>query len=499
MKTIDGKEVYHSQDIRAWEQRWFAAGNSSYGLMQQAALAIDQAIQNYLNQNSMTHRRILVWCGAGNNGGDGYLTAFYLQQAGYHVAIFAAYQPISIETKCAEQQARAQQIQIYSDFPLNDYDIHIDALFGNGLNRELNDQAQQYIKQFNQVSGIKIALDLPSGLHPDHGIPMPVATKVDLTLTVMALKTGLLIAQAQAYVGDLYELPLIPKDGQLIATAYFNKTKPVLASRLAFQHKGDFGHVLVIGGHPKMGGAVMMSGEAAIATGAGKVTIMCDPHHHTAILARSPNIMLQDITQLNEVAFNEFLQSIDSVCFGMGFGRDQWAAQFFQPILQQLLKQTHLKALVLDADALWFLADLPEQVHLPEHCIATPHSGEAARLLHCSVAEIESDRITAIHQLQRCYGGQWILKGAGSLSLQNNRLEICAFGNPGMATAGMGDVLSGMMAGLKAQFSKVISIAEIVSLHALAGDRLAQHGMRGLQAHHMSQAIYQVVNGVNFD
>ena len=147
--------------------------------------------------------------------------------------------------------------------------------------------------------------------------------------------------------------------------------------------------------------------------------------------------------------------------------------------------------MVLDADALWFLALQPTRLNTKSY--ATPHSGEAAKLLNRSVKEIEQDRVAAIYQLQQKYAGQWLLKGAGSLILED-QLWICTAGNAGMGTGGMGDVLAGMTASLKAQFSEQIHLHEIVTLHALAGDWLAKKGMRGLQAYHMSEAVYHVVN-----
>ncbi len=489
-----GLPVYHSHSVQAWEKRWFAANNSGYGLMQQAAIAMAKHIALVIEERYLTPQCIVVWCGQGNNAGDGYLIAKYLKQAGFQVTIYAPDNASSDDAQHARQEAVDAKIDIVQQLGNIQASIHIDALFGIGLNRLLDQAAQQLIMQFNQQQGYKIAVDIPSGLHPDTGIPMPIAIQADLTLCLMALKSGLLLAQAQNYVGQLQCLPLIPADEALQPVAYINHQPPILPLRQTHQHKGSFGHVLVIGGHVDMGGAVIMSGEAAMASGAGKVTIMCHAKHHTAILARSPNIMLKDIEAIDQDALASYLSQIDVVCFGMGLGRDTWAQAIFNKVITSLLQQTHLHTVVLDADALWFLAQQNNNLRLKQHWIATPHAGEAARLLNCSVAEIEQDRINAIKQLQQQYAGQWVLKGAGSLTLAQECLQICAFGNAGMGTAGMGDVLSGMMAGLKAQFKQDISIADIVALHALAGDELAKDGMRGIQAQHMNQAIYQVVN-----
>ena len=192
---------------------------------------------------------------------------------------------------------------------------------------------------------------------------------------------------------------------------------------------------------------------------------------------------------LKAADIKELIEHVDAISFGMGLGRDAWAKQQFQAWFA-MIQQSQLEV-ALDADALWFLAEAPEP--LKGQTYATPHPGEAAKLLGISTAEVEADRIHAILQLQEKYRGQWVLKGAGSLILED-QLWICTVGNAGMGTGGMGDVLAGMVASLKAQFHDQIHLHEIVTLHALAGDYLAQSGMRGLQAHDMAQAVYHVVN-----
>ncbi|PJF03561.1 NAD(P)H-hydrate dehydratase [Acinetobacter seifertii] len=481
--------VYHSDDIRAWEQRWFAAQNSSLGLMQQAAWSISQQLM-VLFENHAT-KNIAVWCGQGNNAGDGYFIASYLKQAGFHVEIFAAELGDSTDLQYAVDFAKENNVQVHQDFEVRKtFDCHIDALFGIGLNRELNDYWQHAIQQFNEQAGLKISIDIPSGLQANTGRILPSAVKADHTFTALGLKAGLFTGQGKEYTGQIHLVNLIPIDQELKPLAYLTPTHIRLPKRLAFGHKGNYGHVLVIGGHEQMGGAIIMAAEAAFHAGAGKVTVICHRNHHQAILSRAPNIMLRDINGLDENDIKDILSQVDAVCFGMGLGRDDWSQQIYQQWFNFLNQASHLEV-VLDADALWFLAKQPEQLGL--HVYATPHPGEAATLLGSSTAEIENDRIDAIYALQQKYSGQWVLKGAGSLILENN-LYICTQGNAGMGTGGMGDILAGMIASLKAQFHKDIALHEIVTLHAQAGDELAKQGMRGLQAYEMNQAITQVVN-----
>ncbi len=491
------RSVYHSQSIQAWEQRWFAQQNSSLGLMQQAAWSISQQLIEQFHQKNI--QNIAVWCGQGNNAGDGYYIAAFLKQSGFDVTIFSTEMGSSTDLKHAYTYAESQQVEIkhiHVKVPLlikerlGELDCHIDALFGIGLNRALNEDWQKIIQCFNAQTGLKISIDIPSGLHANTGQTLPCAIQADHTFTILGYKAGLFTGQGKEYVGQLHLVSLIPIDTALKPLAYLSPEKIVLPKRQAFGHKGSYGHVLVVGGHADMGGAVIMSAEAAFHAGAGKVTVICHSKHHQAILSRSPNIMIRDINSLDQELIEQLLKQVDAVCFGMGLGRDQWAERIYQQWFDLLNQNSHLEV-VLDADGLWFLAKYPKKLN--SHLYTTPHSGEAATLLDCTAEDIEQDRIAAIYQLQQKYAGQWVLKGAGSLILENE-LFICTQGNAGMGTGGMGDVLAGMIASLKAQFHEEIALHEIVSLHAQAGDLLAENGMRGLQAHNMGKVIYEVVN-----
>ena len=492
------RSVYHSQSIQAWEQRWFAQQNSSLGLMQQAAWTISQQLIEPFNKNKI--QKIAIWCGQGNNAGDGYYIAAFLKQHGFHITVYAAELGQSLDLKQAVQYALLNRVDIQSiDYLLSEnanhqeiptFDCHIDALFGIGLNRMLDQKWQSIIHLFNSQIGLKIAIDIPSGLHANTGQALPCAIQADQTFTILGYKAGLFTGQGKEYVGKLHLVSLIPIDAELKPLAYLSSEKIVLPKRQAFGHKGSYGHVLVVGGHTDMGGAVIMSAEAAFHAGAGKVSVVCHAKHHQAILARSPNIMVRDINSLDQDAIQTLLNHVDAVCFGMGLGRDEWAEQIYLGWFNLLNQNSHLEV-VLDADGLWFLAKHPQKLN--PHVYATPHSGEAATLLGCKPADVEQDRIAVIQQLQQKYAGQWLLKGAGSLILEDE-LFICTQGNAGMGTGGMGDVLAGMIASLKAQFHEQVALHEIVSLHAQAGDLLAENGMRGLQAHEMGKMIYKVVN-----
>lgn len=511
--------VYRREDIQAWEQRWFATGNSSFGLMQQAAWQMAQRIVVQLDAlqdadpslaqlKPVSLPMIGVWCGAGNNGGDGYLVAVYLQQAGFNVWVLQVEQPNNIVAQQALDVARQDAVPIYkysqtadgkakygeaAALPMSVMDI--DALFGVGLNREIGGMYAEVIQYFNQRATYKVALDIPSGIAADSGTVMGVAVKADLTLTVLGLKAGLFTGQGAAYSRQVQCLALIPPDSALSIWGHVDETPPQLPVRVKTAHKGNNGHVLIVGGDEDMGGAAIMAAEAALAAGAGKVTLLTHQKHHAAALTRCPNMMTLSMPALAEIT-PEFVRHIchakTVVAIGMGLGRGAWGRQVWEAFLPVLQDQAALSRVVVDADGLYHLAAWEMSLAQP-HWYISPHSGEAARLLNCSVAEVEQDRISAVYALSKRYALHSLLKGAGSLSVDDGQLSICALGNAGMGTAGMGDILSGMLGGLLAQYPD-LPMNAVVALHAHAGDVLAQTGQRGIQATDMLAVIKQVVN-----
>lgn len=480
--------LYDTEQIQAWESRWEEQhGNNVEGLIKQVAWNFANYLDDQIFKNK---QKIAIWCGKGNNASDGYYMALYLKNKGHHVEIYTV--PLHQNSLLFQIQTKIKQtVPVHAGFDVPDYyDVHIDALFGLGLNRHLDIDSQKLVKRFNQHAGFKIALDIPTGINANTGALMPCAIHADLTLTSMAYKSGLFTGQAKDYVGKIHLAVLIPEDDQLAPKAQLAPLNVGLPKRSVVAHKGTNGHALIIGGHASLGGAVMMAAEAAYATGAGKVTVVSHSAHHQAILARAPNVMVVDIETLTGEAALDLLKQVSTVSFGMGLGRDDWSEHYYQFWLHVLKQRSQLK-ITLDADALWFLAKEPTQ--LSKYYVLTPHTGEAARLLDCHIKEIEADRYDAIQQLQKKYGGCWVLKGAGSLILEST-IWVCRAGNAGMATGGMGDVLAGMIAGIRGQVD--VPLHDIVTLHAQAGDWLAKSGQIGIQAHQMPHAIQQVINGV---
>lgn len=252
-------------------------------------------------------------------------------------------------------------------------------------------------------------------------------------------------------------------------------------------HKGDFGHVLVIGGDHGMGGAVRMCGEAALRVGAGLVSIATHEEHIALINAERPELMCHVVNGAADLL--PLLTKATVIAVGPGLGKSDWSRELFQVVMNSSLP------MVVDADGLNLLS---ESIQKNDNWILTPHVGEAARLLRCKSDEVQANRSAAVRQLQAKYSGIAVLKGEGTL-IQTTESAVpflCAAGNPGMATAGMGDVLTGVIAGLLAQHFSLSSAAKTgVLLHAMAGDLAAEKaGERGLIATDLMPYLRQLVN-----
>lgn len=263
-----------------------------------------------------------------------------------------------------------------------------------------------------------------------------------------------------------------------------NSFKKLLAPRQRAAHKGDFGHVLVIGGHYGMAGAVRMAGEAAARVGAGLVSVATHPENAPIVCTMRPELMCHGVTTPADL--QKIIERATVLVLGPGLGQDPWSQQLFHYILP--MQQPKL----VDADGLNLLSQFPQKQN---NWVLTPHVGEAARLLHCTTEKIQADRLAAAQEIQRQYGGVVVLKGSGTLVLGEEEVGICHAGNPGMATGGMGDVLSGVIGGLLAQKLTLQQAAELgVVLHATAADVAAADGERGMLALDLMPHLRKLVN-----
>lgn len=451
-------------------------------------------------------RRIVVFCGGGNNGGDGYIIASLARQHGMTVNLVQMSDPGRLKGDAlrAFEQAQADQVAMepyrgpYDENAAIEADLVVDAMLGTGLSGEVRDPYRQAINRIND-SGIPVlAVDIPSGLCSDTGRSLGVTLQAAATVTFIGMKQGLLTGKGPRFCGSLWFGGLavpdevyqkVPPAAQQLNNQIM---QPFLAPRPRDAHKGLFGHVLVIGGDLGMGGAVAMAAEAAGRCGAGLVSVITRSEHVPAILARRPEVMVLGCDEGSNIDFA--IEKASVIVAGPGIGRGRWGAFLLEQALASPLP------VVLDADGLNYLAALAEQS--PEaarrgHWILTPHPGEAARLLGSDSAAVQQDRFAAIAELCRRFDGTVLLKGAGTLIKSPDQLpRISTTGNPGMATGGMGDVLSGVIGALVAQGIPLHEAASIGGwIHGAAADRAAAlQGERGLLATDLMVFLQELVN-----
>jgi NAD(P)H-hydrate epimerase len=337
-----------------------------------------------------------------------------------------------------------------------------------------------------------LALDIPSGLHADTGCILGSAVRAALTVTFIGLKQGLFTADGPDCCGELafegLEVPAAVYGWQLLSARRIDwpRFADLLPPRPRGAHKGRFGHVLVIGGDLGMAGASRLAGEAALRAGAGLVSVATRAEHVAALVAGRPELMVHGVSTPEDL--RPLLGRATVVAVGPGLGRGAWGRALFGAAVRAGLP------LVVDADALNLLAEGPRQL---ADGILTPHPGEAARLLGVTPADVHADRFAAAAALQERFGGVVVLKGAGSI-VRGPGIRppaVCSAGNPGMATAGVGDVLTGVIAGLLAQGLGADDAAEMgVCVHSAAGDRAAAAGERGLIASDLLGPLRALLN-----
>jgi hydroxyethylthiazole kinase-like uncharacterized protein yjeF len=332
-----------------------------------------------------------------------------------------------------------------------------------------------------------VAVDIPSGLNADTGNPMGSAVKADCTATFIGLKQGLFTGQAAEYAGEIIY------DDLAVPDAVFKRVKSdvclvsphPMKPRHRCAHKGHMGHVLIVGGDLGFSGAARMAGEAALRVGAGLVSIATRNEHAGLMNLNRPELMCRSVE--SEADLLPLLDKATVVALGPGLGQKEWGRALFGAVLRSE------KPIVLDADGLNLLASTPMG---KSRWILTPHPGEAGRLLHGSAQAVEQDRFAAASAIRAAYGGIAVLKGAGTLIASESRIAVSSSGNPGMASGGMGDVLTGVIGGLVAQGLDLQEAAEQgVFLHGRAADLAASRGgERGLLATDLLPFLRQLVN-----
>lgn len=487
--------VHSRQQTRQLDAALISSGIAGIELMQRAAQAAWQVLlARWPDAGCVT-----VLCGAGNNAGDGYLVARLALAAGWRVQVWTPSAPERLDGDAAAAWRQAQQagVPIAGWAADTVFDgVLVDALLGTGLSGPVRAHFAEAIAAVNRSACPVLAIDVPSGLDADRGVPLGAAVQADVTVTFIALKLGLLTAQGPDLCGELVYAaladPLPPDVPASLELLGLSRWKECLPSRPRSAHKGRFGHLLLVGGGPGMGGAIMLAAEAALCSGAGKVTVATSAEHVAPLLSRCPEAMVRAVTDGRELA--PLLAAADALVLGPGLGRSAWAEQLLSLCLDAALPR------VLDADALNLMAQRSRPMGLGENTVVTPHPAEAARLLQCSTAQVQGDRLDAVLGLVELLGCHVVLKGAGSLVASPASAlllpAVCGAGNPGMAVGGMGDVLSGLLGALLAQRVPAAQAARYaVLVHAIAGDQLAGDvGEVGIRAGEMIPAIRRVLN-----
>ena len=460
-------------------------GLPGISLMQRAGERVWREISSRWPEST----RITIFAGSGNNGGDAFVVAILAKQQGKQVQ-FILKGDLSRQSETSAHFSRIWQqgggdIVEWNAQEING-EVIVDGLLGIGLMRELDQDWQALIQQINQVDAIRVAIDIPSGLNANTGIAQPCAVEADLTVTFIGAKVGQYLADGPDFCGELLydDLGVSSRtnQSQVPALTVIDLCNVLLpAKRKRNSHKNKFGHVLIIGGDRGMSGAASLAAQTALRGGAGLVTVLVHPdcvHDLSAI----PELMVQSWDDIDNK-----LEQATVIVIGPGLGQSE-AANF---CLQKL--QTWDKPIVVDASALesQFLTALKSK-----QVVITPHPGEAAKLLSTTPVAIQFDRLSASRQLVEKFTAVCVLKGSGSIIQQAGSIaEINLRGNAGMAVAGMGDVLAGLIAALLGQKLSPFDAAKTgVLIHALcAEDYAASNDESGLIASDIIQRIPSIL------
>jgi NAD(P)H-hydrate epimerase len=440
-------------------------------------------------------RDLTVLVGQGNNGGDGLVVARLAHQAGLTVRVLQVGDGARLAGDARLNLERFEAIDgLYRPFRgvPRETQLIVDGLLGTGLDRPVEGIWAEAIQAANAHPAPVLALDIPSGLHADTGQVLGVAVRADLTVSFIGLKQGLFTGDGPDCAGTVVfeglEVPAALYGRQVLGARRIDWARfaDLLPRRPRTAHKGRFGHVLVIGGELGMAGAARLAGEAALRTGAGLVSVATRPEHAPALAAARPELMARGVTAPADL--DPLLQRATVVAVGPGLGRGDWG----RGLLQRVLAAP--PPLVVDADALNLIAERPVR---RADWVLTPHPAEAARLLGIATPDVQADRLGAAAALHQRFGGVVVLKGAGTVVQGAGARPpgICSAGNPGMASGGVGDVLTGVIAALLAQGLAPDDAAEMgVSLHAAAGDLAAGDGERGLLASDLFGPLRRLLN-----
>ena len=470
-----------------------AKGISGYSLMQMAAeFTLDVILREF-----SPVEELIIFCSKGKNSGDGFLLGSFAKEFGLEVTIVMSNTSNALKgvSRKAFEEMKDAKVKIISTksvekLKVSNKAVIVDALIGTGLKGNLRKNIKESILALNKL-GVKLpvlSLDIPSGVNPDTGDADDIAVYADITATFVAQKRGCFTSVGKKFSGEIIYSDLeIPKNlfSKITSTSYvvdYEDSISKVVYREQDAHKGHFGNVVIVGGDRGLGGAGLLSSRAAVYSGAGLTSLVTRPEHVSASLVSCPEVMVKGVDSGQDI--EEHLVKPDVIAIGPGLGQSAWSEQMIQRVFWEAEKRD--VSVIMDADALNLLTKLKLSSNLPKRLILTPHPGEAARLLNTSVAVIESNRFSAAAKIQKKFNATVVLKGSGTVICHKSggtqKWGICDSGNPGMATGGMGDVLTGIIAGLLAQGLTLKEAAEAgVDLHAKAADQASlEFGEAGL-------------------
>jgi NAD(P)H-hydrate epimerase len=503
--AYSAKQVLQNESLVAQSQQL-----ALYQLMERAGgAAFEQLQQHWPQANS-----ILVLCGKGNNGGDGFVIARLAHLANIQItvlltcdvksikgdALLAYNNMVSAGVTDIVTANLIEQVQLFSG------DVIVDALFGIGFYGSLAVPMQQLVTAINANSANVLSVDIPSGLCANTGfVDDTLAVIANVTVTFIVYKQGLLTGQSANFVGELVLADLLLGNAfeqQITCHHYFQKEYPLydgvsfLTKRLNTSHKGTIGQILAIGGGIGMPGAIRLASEAALRSGAALVAVCCHQDNQALVFNGRPELMLAP-SNAEQLAGSLAVNKAKVLILGPGLGQTEWAQSLFDLIVIPFINSKKNKNMVLDADGLTLLAKTD---YFCSRWVLTPHPKEAAMLLGCDTATIEANRFHAVQAIAKKYGGICVLKGAGTLISDGHIVVINNSGNAGMAAGGMGDVLSGIVAALILQTENYfVATCLAVYIHGAAGDIIAdRQGQRGMLASDLFVPLQRLVNHGSF-
>lgn len=466
-------------------------------LMERAALSVVRSIK----KEKYCLNRILIVCGNGNNGGDGVAVARLLALEGYDVTILLANsgKKFSDGMKRQMEIAKKYELNIIEEWQENAYTLIVDAIFGIGLTRAVEGREKELIQKINDSQGKVVSVDIASGISTDTGQVMGIAVKADLTVTFAYKKLGQVLYPGAEYTGRLKVCDIGIEEHSWLEKkpSYYAIQKEdlsLLPQREKRTHKGSYGKVLLIAGSSNMAGAAILAAKAAYASGCGLVRVFTAEENRSVILGAVPEAIVTTYAakKTDKTELTEAIQWADVVAIGPGIGIDAWAKEMVKTVLD-----VSAVPVIMDADALNILSQNKNALLRPHtELIVTPHLGEMASLREVSVSYIKDNLIAEAEEFAREYNVICVLKDARTIcSIPYGKTYVNLSGNHGMATAGSGDVLCGLLAGLVAQGTHPDLAAPLgVYIHGRSGDLAANEvGYHGLVASDLANGIKKVM------